>query len=389
MSDLAEKYHKLIEYIRNYYTDQLPVSLHAPVFHGNEKRYLNDCIDSSFVSSVGEYVNRFEAMMKDITGAKYAIATVNGTAALHVSLLLAGVSANDEVLTQSLTFVATCNAIAYLGAIPVFADVDEQTMGLSAISVQRFLEIYAIKTANGCINRISGRRIAAILPMHTFGFPCEMTALMSVSKEWGIPVVEDCAESLGSFIGEMHTGNFGLLSAFSFNGNKITTCGGGGCIVTNDDELGVLAKHLTTTAKQPHPWLFNHDMMGFNYRMPNINAALGCAQLEQLPALLVDKRMTAQHYQVFCSQHEILYCPEPAGTRSNYWLNAILTSSVDERDALLAYAAQQQVMCRPVWTPMHLLPMFATSAHDGLENTMLLADRIVNLPSSVRTHIGS
>ena len=384
MSEVAEKYKQLIAFIRAHYSDQAAVPLHAPVFHGNEKRYLTDCIDSSFVSSVGEYVNRFEAMMRDITGAKYAVATVNGTAALHVSLLLAGVKANEEVLTQSLTFVATCNAIAYLGAAPVFVDVDEQTMGLSAEKLRQFLEQNAQKTADGCINRTTGRHIAAILPMHTFGFPCDMMSLMAVSREWQIPIVEDCAESLGSYIGSQHTGNFGLVAAFSFNGNKITTCGGGGCIVTNDDELGVLAKHLTTTAKQPHPWLFNHDMVGFNYRMPNINAALGCAQLELLPMLLADKRQTAQCYREFCKQHDIHYCQEPAGTQSNYWLNTVLTSSAAERDALLDYAAQQQVMCRPVWTPMHLLPMYATAQHDALENTLQFAARIVNLPSSAR-----
>lgn len=389
MSEVAEKYKQLIAFIRAHYSDQVAVPLHAPVFHGNEKRYLTDCIDSSFVSSVGEYVNRFEAMMRDITGAKYAVATVNGTAALHVSLLLAGVKANEEVLTQSLTFVATCNAIAYLDAAPVFVDVDEQTMGLSAEKLRQFLEQNAEKTADGCINRTSGRRIAAFLPMHTFGFPCDMVSLMAVSREWQIPIVEDCAESLGSYIGSQHTGNFGLVAAFSFNGNKITTCGGGGCIVTNDDELGVLAKHLTTTAKQPHAWLFNHDTVGFNYRMPNINAALGCAQLEQLPMLLADKRHTAQCYQAFCTQHDIHYCREPAGSQSNYWLNTVLTSSVSERDALLEYAAQQQVMCRPVWTPMHLLPMYAAAQHDELENTLQFAARIVNLPSSARMQSGS
>ncbi len=389
MSELAGKYKQLIAFVRAHYSEQASVPLHAPVFRGNEKRYLNDCIDSSFVSSVGEYVNRFEAMMCEITGAKYAVATMNGTAALHVSLLLAGVKANEEVLTQSLTFVATCNAIAYLGAAPVFVDVDEQTIGLSAVKLRCFLERYAEKTPEGCINSATRRRIAAILPMHTFGFPCDMEAIIAISREWQIPVVEDCAESLGSYIGTQHTGNFGLVAAFSFNGNKITTCGGGGCIITNDDELGVLAKHLTTTAKQPHPWLFNHDTVGFNYRMPNINAALGCAQLELLPAMLADKRHTAQCYQVFCTQHDIHYCRAPAGTQSNYWLNTVLTSSVTERDALLEYAAQQQVMCRPVWTPMHLLPMYATAQHDELENTLQFAARIVNLPSSARIYSGN
>ena len=384
MSEVAEKYKQLIAFIRAHYSDQVAVPLHAPVFHGNEKRYLTDCIDSSFVSSVGEYVNRFEAMMRDITGAKYAVATVNGTAALHVSLLLAGVKANEEVLTQSLTFVATCNAIAYLGAAPVFVDVDEQTMGLSAEKLRQFLEQNAQKTADGCINRTTGRHIAAILPMHTFGFPCDMMSLMAVSREWQIPIVEDCAESLGSYIGSQHTGNFGLVAAFSFNGNKITTCGGGGCIVTNDDELGVLAKHLTTTAKQPHAWHFVHDEVAFNYRMPNINAALGCAQLELLPAMLADKRATAAAYQQFCAEHGLTFCAERPGTSANYWLNTLLLESESQLDAFLHYANEQGVMCRPAWRLMSDLPAFRASERGPLPNAEWLAARIVNLPSGVR-----
>lgn len=384
MSEPAAKHRELVAFVRELYGAEGFIPLHAPRFDGNEKRYLNDCIDSTFVSSVGAYVDRFEAMMREITGARYAIATVNGTAALHMALILAGVKAGDEVITQPLSFVATCNAIAYEHAHPVFVDVDLDTFSLSPVALRAFLESHAERRSGGCFNRGSGRRIAAVVPMHTFGLPGRIEALAAICDEWGIVLVEDAAESLGSAIGGRHTGTFGKVGAFSFNGNKTVTCGGGGCIVTDDEALGKLAKHLTTTAKVPHAWDFVHDQVGYNYRMPNLNAALACAQLEQLPAILANKRETAARYAQFCAGREIGFGTEREGTAANYWLNAILVDGLDERDALLTYSNAAGVMTRPVWKLTQRLPAFAAAQCGPLPNAEWLEARIVNIPSSVR-----
>lgn len=384
MSDLAGKYLALLKQIRALYGAEGFVPLHAPRFDGNEKQYLIDCIDSTFVSSVGAYVDRFESMMRDITGARHAIATVNGTAALHMALILAGVQDDDEVITQPLSFVATCNAIAYQRAHPVFVDVDRHTMSLSPAALEQFLAEHAERRDSGCFNRTSGRRIAAVVPMHTFGLPGAIEALLEVCARWGLPLVEDAAESLGSWVGDRHTGRFGLLGAFSFNGNKTVTCGGGGCIITDDDGLGRLGKHLTTTAKLPHAWDFFHDQVGYNYRLPNLNAALACAQLEQLSAIVDNKRATAAVYRQFCAENGIAFADERPGTRSNFWLNAILVDEPHERDLLLELSNAQGIMTRPVWKLLQRLPAFSTAQCGPLDQSEWLEQRLINIPSSVR-----
>jgi len=384
MSELDTKYLALLARIRELYGADDFIPLHAPRFEGNEKRYLLDCIDSTFVSSVGPYVDRFEAMMREITGARYAIATVNGTAALHMALILAGVGDGDEVITQPLSFVATCNAIAYQRAHPVFVDVDRDTLSLSPAALREFLAGHAERRAAGCYNRHSGRRIAAVVPMHTFGLPGRAQALASICEEWNIVLIEDAAESLGSLIGGRHTGTFGKIGAYSFNGNKTVTCGGGGCIVTDDERIGLLGKHLTTTAKVPHAWNFVHDQVGYNYRLPNLNAALACAQLEQLPGILASKRVVAENYAQFCAAHDIAFMTEMPDTTSNYWLNAILLDSPAMRDAFLGHSKNIGVMSRPVWELMQRLPAFAAAERGPLDNAEWLADRLVNIPSSAR-----
>ncbi len=413
MSESARTFDALIACVRAIYGEG-SIPLHRPVFEGNERRYLVDCIDSNFVSSVGAKVTEFEERIAAFTGARYAVATVNGTAALHVALQLAGVGRDDEVITQALTFVATCNATRYAGAWPVFVDVDRETLGLSPTALRGFLERYAERRAGGVFNRSTGRRLAACVPMHTFGHPCRVGEIVAVCDDWGIPVVEDAAESLGSFIDLLpeevgaasaaptpvdrsglaaeaaatgsrwrHTGTLGRLGTLSFNGNKIITTGGGGMIVTDDADLAARAKHLTTTAKVPHPFEFVHDDTGYNYRMPNLNAALGCAQMERLPEMLAIKAEIARRYAALCAEIGFCFVAAPAWTRSNHWLNAILLSSAAERDAFLEYTNAQGVMTRPIWRLMSRLAMYADCQHDGLENSMWLEERVVNLPSSV------
>ena len=378
------RYSPIVQFIRSQFPGQDFIPLHEPRFVGNERKYVLDAIDSTFVSSVGAYVNRFEEMMQEITGAKYAVATVNGTAALHMALLVAGVKKGEEVLSQALTFVATANAINYIGAKPVFLDVDRKTLGLSADKLQTFLQENGKKEGKVTINHRSGNRIAACVPMHSFGFPCEIEQIAAICHEWNIPLVEDAAESLGSFYKDQHTGTFGLLGTFSFNGNKTITCGGGGAIVTDDEGLAQLAKHLTTQAKVPHSWEFNHDSVGYNYRMPNLNAAMACAQLEQLTQFVINKRNLASLYDDFFKKTNFIFKREPENTHSNYWLNVLELQDKEERDTFLTYTNEQGVMTRPVWTLMHQLPMFAYCMHDNLENCLYLAERLVNIPSSVR-----
>ena len=377
-------YNHIIDHIRELHNtreDILP--LHEPRFLGNERKYVMDCIDSTFVSSVGQYVIDFEEKIKAYTGAKYAIAVVNGTAALHLSLILAGVKSNDLVVTQALSFVATANAIKYTGATPYFTDVDRETLGMSPRALRKFLD--HVEVRNNIPYYIpTGQKVGAVVPMHTFGFPCEIDVIADLCSDYNIPLIEDAAESLGSIYKEKHTGTFGLLGAYSFNGNKTITSGAGGIIVTNDDTLGPLAKHLSTQAKQPHKWEYKHDMLGYNYRCPNLNAALACAQLEKLEDFIADKRELAGKYKVFFQSENIAFIEEPEHTRSNYWLNAILMESKEERDLFLQVTNEAGVMTRPVWALLHRLEYLKDSMHDSLENSLYIEERLVNIPSSVR-----
>lgn len=379
-------YEDLIDFVRNLYGTDGVIPLHAPTFTQKDKDYVMGAIDSTFVSSVGEYVNRFERDLAAVTGAARAVATVNGTCALQAALKLVGVQCKDEVITQPLTFVATANAIAHLGAVPVFVDVDRETMGLSPDALEFFLKENAVLKKNCSYNRHTRQRIAAIVPMHTFGHPCRIEKIVAIAKTWSIPVVEDAAEAIGSRLGERHCGLFGELGVLSFNGNKTITCGGGGAILTHDKEMADRAKHLTTTAKVPHAWEFEHDEIGFNYRMPNLNAALACAQLERLPDILREKRKIANAYRgFFVSRGWGRFMAEPEGARSNYWLCTIALADRVERDALLGTANAAGVMIRPAWKLMPDLAMYAACFSGQLDNARWLQDRVVNLPSSVRS----
>lgn len=358
------------------------VPLHAPVFNGNEKKYLNECIDSTFVSSVGEFVDRFENDIANYTGAAQAIVCVSGTNALHMALKLVGVEQNDEVITQALTFIATANAISYCGAHPVFIDVDYDTMGLSALAMKNWL-ISNTHIKNGyCYNLNTGRRIMACLPMHTFGHPVHLDELISVCKEFNIEIVEDAAQSLGSFYKGKHTGTFGKVGVLSFNGNKTITTGGGGMLLFNDEELAKRAKHLTTQAKLPHQWEFSHDEIGYNYRMPNLNAAVGCAQLEEIDKIIESKRQVALQYKTFFASLDIEFVVEPVECRSNYWFNSLIFKNIKQRDDFLKETNYNGVMTRPIWNLMTNLPMFINNQKDDLLVSKSLFDRVVNIPSS-------
>ncbi len=364
-----------------------PLALHEPEFGGNEKAYLLECIDSTYVSSVGKFVDKFETMLTAATGSHHAIACVNGTAALQVCLQLAGVGRDDEVLVPALTFVATANSVTFLGALPHFIDSEAHTLGLSARAVAARLRAIA-ERSNGAVRNVeTGRRIAAIVPMHTFGHPVDIDGILAVAAEWDIPVIEDATESLGTLHHNRHTGTFGRLSALSFNGNKIVTTGGGGAILTDDKELARRAKHLTTTAKLPHRWAFIHDEAGYNFRLPNLNAALGCAQLEQLDRFVENKRRLALRYQqAFDGVSGLRVFVEPKGARSNYWLNTLLLDDevADQRDMLLTALNDAGLMARPVWTPLHRLAMYRSCPRDALEVAENLERRIVNVPSSAQ-----
>lgn len=373
-----------ISFIKEQYRTENFIPLHVPHFGGNEKKYLLDTIDSTFVSSVGAFVDQFEVIMQNITQTKKAVAVVNGTAAIQVALRLIGVKAGDEVLTQALTFVATANAIAYQNATPVFLDVDLDTMGLSPKAVSVFLEEFGELREDGCYNKKTKKRISACLPMHTFGFPVHLDELIAVCNSWKIPVLEDAAESLGSQYKGKPTGSFGKLGAFSFNGNKIVTCGGGGAIVTNDLKLGEKGKYLTTTAKIPHPYEYVHDEMGYNFRMPNLNAALACAQLEQLDSFLDNKRKLAKEYRSFFATNGIQFRIETQDTKANYWLMCVELENKVERDLFLETTNANGVMTRPIWQLMYRLPMYSHCQKDEQVNAEFLEERIVNIPSSVR-----
>lgn len=401
-------------------TDFIP--LHDPRFIGNEKKYLNECIDSNFVSSVGEFVGRFEKMCAEYTGAKYAVAAMNGTAALHIALQLVGVKRDDEVITQALTFIATANAISYTGAHPVFLDVDKETMGLSTSAVEAWLQQNVemrevaqssnreVVQSSNCevahsssrevvpsssravvqsssrevfpFNKKTGRRIAACVPMHTFGHPVKIDELLEVLNKYNIPMVEDAAESIGSYYKGKHTGTFGKMSILSFNGNKVITTGGGGMILTDDEQLAKMAKHLTTQAKVPHAWEYVHDHIGYNYRLTNLNAAMGCAQMESLDHLLALKRTLSEKYKEYFKDSEYKFFSEPEHCKSNYWLNVIIASDKAQQTDILEYTNNNGVMTRPIWELMNRLPMFANCQTDSLENSIWFADRVVNIPSS-------
>lgn len=362
-----------------------PIPLHVPTFDGREWDYVKECIDTGWVSSVGGYVNRFEEDLARYTGAGHAIAVSTGTAALHVALLMAGVEPGDEVLCPALTFVATANAVSYCGAVPHFVDVEPSTLGVDAAAVRAYAGTRFDKREGGLYNPRTGRRVAALVAMHAFGHPADLDALVALCRDLGVPLVEDAAESLGSLYNNKHTGTFGALGVLSFNGNKIVTTGGGGAILTDDDELAARAKHLTTTGKVPHPFEYVHDIVAYNYRLPNLNAALGCAQLEHLDAMIQRKRALAARYaQAFETMDGVAVLHEPAGTRSNYWFTSLVL------DAELAGATRPTIqalhaeglLVRPIWKPMHELPMYADCPRMPLSETEDLAARIISLPSS-------
>ena len=373
-----------VHFVQDLYGTRDFIPLHKPCFNGSEKQYLLETINSTFVSSVGPFIQDFETRVAEYTGVQHAVATVNGTAALHVALILAGVEKNTEVITQSLTFVATCNAIHYCGAEPVFVDIDQSTMGLSPLSLEAFLGQHCEVRDDGCCwNKTSHRRVTACVPMHTFGFPVRLDEIKQICARYHIELVEDAAESLGSRYKGQHTGHIGKLASLSFNGNKIITTGGGGMVLTNDEELAIRAKHITTTAKVPHRWAMAHDEIAFNYRLPNLNAALGLAQMESLPNYVDHKRWLALQYQEWGKEHGMKFFEEPDHTQANYWLNTVITQNQQQRDTMLKTTNQSNVMTRPAWTPMHKLSMNQNCQNQELVNTEWLFDRLVNVPSSV------
>lgn len=373
-----------IDFIKESFPEKEWIPLHEPAFFGNEKAYVSDTIDSTFVSSVGEYVNRFEQLICEKTGAQYAVATVNGTSALHMALMLAGVRPGDLVITQALTFIATVNAIHYCGAEPLFLDVDRETMGLSPDALARFLDSRVQVKGGLSMDRKTGKPIRACVPMHTFGHPVKIDQIRDICRQFHLVLVEDAAESLGSFYMGRHTGTFGTIGILSFNGNKIVTCGGGGMIITSDEAIGKRARHLTTTAKRPHPYRYEHDAIGYNYRLPNLNAALGCAQIEQLDYFIENKRKLASSYQAFFQTMGIPFFSEPEHARSNYWLNAIILEDRNQRNRFLEETHREGIMTRPLWDLINDSPMYAKCEKERLGNSRWFEERVVNLPSSVR-----
>jgi len=373
----------VVGFVRSIYGKEGVIPLHNPLFVGNEKQYLNECIDSTYVSSVGKFVDEFEEKIAEYTCSKFAIATINGTSALHISLLLSDVGIDDEVITQPLSFVAISNAIRYCGANPIFIDVDKETMGLSPHYLNLFLAEHAVIKNNKCLNKTTGKVIKACVPMHTFGHCCRVSEIKEICDKYKVILIEDAAESLGSFYKGKHTGTFGSLGVLSFNGNKIITGGGGGCIITNDEALAKKAKHLTTTAKVPHKWEYTHDMIGYNYRMPNLNAALLTSQLENLKSFLLSKRNIAMAYKEFFKDKPYVFVEEPVDSQSNYWLNAIILKDKKERDLFLHETNSKGVMTRPIWTLMNKLNMFQGSQCGELSNAEWLEQRVANIPSSV------
>ena len=377
-------YIEIIDFIKNQYSSKSFIPLHEPNFNGKEREYVLDTINSTYVSSLGPYVDKFELMMADLSKTKKAVAIVNGTSALQVALRLSGVGSGDEVLTQALTFIATINAIIYNGASPIFLDVDLDTMGLSPKAVEYFLKEFGELREGVCYNKKTNKKISACMPMHTFGFPVHLDELIKVCNDWNIPVVEDAAESIGSEYKGIPTGGVGKLGVFSFNGNKIVTSGGGGAIVTNDIELGYKAKHLTTTAKVPHPYEYVHDEIGYNFRMPNLNAALACAQLEQLNSFINNKRNLASEYNTFFKTKGINFRTELPKTKANYWLMCLQLDNKKERDIFLKETNENKVMTRPIWQLIFKSSKYSSFQRDAQVNAIYLEERIVNIPSSVR-----
>jgi perosamine synthetase len=390
---MYEVHNDLIGFIKQHYHLKDGIPLHAPVFQGNEKKYLIDCIESTFVSYIGKYVTQFEEMTAQFTGAKYAVAVVNGTVALQIALQVAGVKRGDEVITQALTFAATANAIAHTGASPVFIDVDKDTMGMSPVALRLWMEANVelrgdkeFGKADGSVvayNKLTNNKLSAIVPMHTFGHPCRIDEIKKIADEYSILVIEDAAESLGSYYNGQHTGTFGKAGVLSYNGNKTITTGGGGMIITDDENFAKHAKHITTTAKVPHPWEYYHDEVGYNFRLTNVSAAIGVAQMEKIDYYLADKRNTASQYEIFCSVRSIDLVKEPPNSKSNYWLNAVILGDRLEREAFLENSNKQGVMTRPIWRLMNKLEMYEHSQHDDLTNSQWLEDRVVNIPSGV------
>ncbi|MCW6569268.1 LegC family aminotransferase [Yersinia ruckeri] len=376
------KMDSIVEFVRDVYKTSEFIPLHAPVFDGNEQAYVLDTIKSTFVSSVGKFVDDFERKVENFTGSSRAVATVNGTAALSAALFLAGVTRNDLVITQALTFVATCNALFHLGAEPVFVDISPVSLGLCPVALDAWLTEHADRVEGGCVHKVTRQSIRAVVPMHTFGHPVELDELIAVSQKWQIALIEDAAESLGSWYKDQHTGTLGEYGALSFNGNKIITTGGGGMVLCKTPEAGVRAKHVTTTAKVPHPYEFYHDEPGFNYRMPNLNAALGCAQIERLELFLEQKRRLAMSYESFFAGSQFQFVKEPAYGKSNYWLNAVICEEAEAREELLSHMNSAKVMARPIWKLMHRLPMFSGAMRDDLRHSEYIESRLVNLPSS-------
>lgn len=381
---MEKSYQEIVAFIQEQFQSKTFIPLHAPTFEGNERKYVLEAIDSTFVSSVGKFVDQFEEIVKEYTGAKYAIATVNGTAALHMSLILAGVQKNELVLTQALSFIATCNAISYLHAEPVFIDVDKETLGLSPDALATFLAENTIQKNGDCFHKFTNQRIAACVPMHTFGHPVRIDKIAEICSAYNIILVEDAAESIGSFYQGVHTGNFGKLAAFSFNGNKTVTCGGGGVIITNDEKLGKLGKHLTTQAKMPHRWDFVHDYIGYNYRLPNLNAAMAYAQMEQLEKFIADKRKLGENYKTFFAGSQFHFFEEPSSARSNYWLHVLLAKDLNHRNEALENLNDSKIMSRPSWQLMHRLEMFKNCIKGPLDNSEWIDARLLNIPSSYR-----
>jgi aminotransferase in exopolysaccharide biosynthesis len=366
----------ILSEVRTLFKTSNPIALHTPVFAGNERKYLAECIDSTYVSYVGPFVSRFDQMVQEFTGAAHAVSMVSGTAALHIGLLALGVTAADEVVTQALTFVATTNAISYS---------DRETLGMSATALATFLESQTFVGSDGCCyNATTKRRIAACLPVHVFGHPCDISRIKMLCASRNIPVLEDAAESLGSFFKGKHTGTFGEVGVLSFNGNNTITTGGGGMLLTNDSQIAAFARHISTTAKQPHPWEFFHDMVGYNYRLSNVSAALGCAQMENLHRILMSKRELANHYRDFFNDKPVSFIDEPPECSSNFWLNAIILKDRAQRDLFLSRSHESGIMCRPIWTLMSKLPMYHSCQRDSLLNAEWLENRVVNLPSSPR-----
>ena len=375
---------KVISFIRSLFKTDSFIPLHAPHFGGNEKKYLNVCIDSTYVSSVGQFVNTFENKLSEYTDAKHTIAVVNGTSAIHTALKVVGVQEGDEVITQALTFVATANAITYCNAKPVFIDVDKDTMGLSPVALKAFLNKYTVVKNGVCINTLTNKKIKACLPMHTFGFPCRIEEICEICDAFGIPVIEDAAEALGSELKGKKLGTLGTMGVFSFNGNKVITAGGGGAIVTNNLGFAEKAKHLTTTGKKKHPYEFFHDELAYNYRMPNINAALLCAQFEQLDSFLANKRILAKSYDQFFNVMGIKVRTESDESKVNYWLICLELKDKEERNHYLNFLNENQIMTRPIWQLMYKLPMYKDCFRDHQKNAQFLEDRIINIPSSYR-----